>query len=186
MKHLPTFSCLFLFFHAKKVSRVIRVTSAPRAARCRRRCKHWVTRVETTLRLMSLRYLQRLFLPNLLETLHSAISASSPHFLSVLLARSPPPFPPFSYLFSVQSQGAARGGTYSYPRHRDTPKTSRTYCSRLRPGNTCTPEGRHDSVNEEGISALFPYLIKDYLKRVLDMSNTKYQETQGSLKYSTV
>lgn len=147
MKHLPTFSCLFLFFHAKKVSRVIRVTSGPRAARCRRRCKQWVTRVETNLRLTSLRYLQHLF---------------SPHFLSVLLARSPPLSPPFSYPFSVQSQGAVHGGTYSYPRHQDTPKTSRTYCSRLRPGNTCTPEERHNSVDEEGISALFPYLIKDY------------------------
>lgn len=32
--HAPTFSCLFLFFHARKVSRVMRVTSGPRAARC--------------------------------------------------------------------------------------------------------------------------------------------------------
>lgn len=34
---VPTFSCLFLFFQARKVSKVIRVTSAPRAARCRDR-----------------------------------------------------------------------------------------------------------------------------------------------------
>lgn len=37
---VPTFSCLFLFFQARKVSKVIRVTSAPRAARCRDRDRH--------------------------------------------------------------------------------------------------------------------------------------------------
>lgn len=34
IEHVPTLSCLFLFFQARKVSRVIRVTWAPRAARC--------------------------------------------------------------------------------------------------------------------------------------------------------
>lgn len=64
---------------------------------------------------------------------------SLPHFLSVPRVKFPPLSPPSFCLFSIQSRVGARVGTYSYRLHQDTPKTSRTYYTLWRPGNTCTP-----------------------------------------------
>lgn len=152
---VPTFSCLFLFFQARKVSKVIRVTSAPRAARCRDRDDQDEQSTDSVQGYIShMEYLR--------SSSHQASLAlcggniwgsdlaashvyqitnhpSSPHFLSVPPARFHPPSPPSSCLFSVQSPAAGRVGTYRRRRPPDTPRTNRTYYSLWRPGSTCTP-----------------------------------------------
>lgn len=153
---VPTFSCLFLFFQARKVSKVIRVTSAPRAARCRDRDRHQDEQSTDSVQgyISHMEYLRsgshqaslarcggNIWGSNLAASHVYQITnhPSSPHFLSVPPARFHPPSPPSSCLFSVQSPAAGRVGTYRRRRPPDTPRTNRTYYSLWRPGSTCTP-----------------------------------------------